>query len=119
MSRARLDGDDVTKLLHIVAPLEDALETLERRGVTLGRFINENHTSQGLPVFRVVANGKESGATPARRLMPSVRKRKFALAADVVVDEVPVPGQSNGHAQPVGYVLRAGVARGPQDHTRG
>jgi DNA gyrase subunit B len=97
----RIQGEQLLALMKLMASLDAALTTLERRGVNFARFL-EKLTPAGLPLFRVKVGGKEEWCYTASEV-DALREREAAkLGHDLVVETAaPVsPGQANGHSPP-------------------
>lgn len=89
----RLDGDELRTLMQAMTTLEDSLETLERRGVSLPGFLTLL-TDKGLPTFRVHVAGREKWCYSREEVDAVRQKERERLGHDVVVEET--PGQTNG-----------------------
>jgi DNA gyrase subunit B len=90
----RLEGAELTELMQIMASLEGALETLERRGVNLPTFL-ARATERGLPVFRVVVAGREEWCYTREDVDALRLRERERLGHDLVVEEAPVPDQGD------------------------
>ncbi len=54
-----LSGPEMEGMLKVMAPLEDALQTLERRGVNLRSYLEQYKEDLGVPGFRIITGGRE------------------------------------------------------------
>jgi DNA gyrase subunit B len=91
----RLEGDALAALMRTMTGLEEALETLERRGVNLPTFLGRA-TERGLPVFRVVVDGREVWCHTREDVDALRAQERERLGHDLVVEETPTPGQGDG-----------------------
>jgi DNA gyrase subunit B len=82
----RLEGKELEALLAALLALEDALITLERRGVFLPTFFARAN-ERGLPMFRVNVGGREHWCN-TRAEVEELRMREMKrLGRDLVVEE--------------------------------
>jgi DNA gyrase subunit B len=96
----QVEGPELANLLRITTALEEALSTLERRGINLATFLARWDAQRGLPLFHVLIGGQEKWCYgPGRAEVDALREsERQRLGHDLVVEEAPVAGQSNGHA---------------------
>ena len=97
-----LDGERLGKLVGVLGELEDSLQILERRGLSLAKFLTKGGAA-GLPVYRVMIGSHEHWfATPAEVDAFRQQEQQRVGGELVVVDEATRPaagnGQTNGHA---------------------
>ncbi len=92
-----LEGDALAALVKLTARLEDALETLERRGLNLATFLTRG-TERGLPVFRVQQGGREEWLHTADDVDKYRQDQEAALGRELVVGEGTPGAGTNGHA---------------------
>ncbi len=93
-----LEGDTLTALTKLTARLEDALQTMERRGLNLATFLAKAN-GHGLPVFRVQLGGKEEWLHSLDEVDEFRQREEARLGRELVVGEgTPTPG-TNGHAE--------------------
>jgi DNA gyrase subunit B len=92
----RIDGGELRELIELMGGLNDALETLERRGVNLASFLTRL-TDKGLPVFRIHVGGQEKWCYSREEVDALRQEERERLGHDVVVDDG--PAQTNGHHQ--------------------
>jgi DNA gyrase subunit B len=93
-----LEGDALAALVKLTARLEDALETLERRGLNLAAFLRRG-TERGLPVFRVQQGGREEWLHTADDVDKYRQDQEAALGRELVVGEGTPGSGTNGHAE--------------------
>ncbi len=93
----RYEGDELRGLMKTMTALNDALETLERRGVNLPAFL-AMATDKGLPLFRVHAGGREEWCRTREEVDALREQERARLGHDVVVDET-ASGSTNGNGQ--------------------
>lgn len=92
----RLDGDELRGLMKAMTALNDALETLERRGINLPHFLAKE-THKGLPLFRVHIGGREEWRHTREEVDALRDQERQRLGHDVVVEEA-ATGNGHGHA---------------------
>ena len=81
--------------------LEDALVTLERRGLNLAGYL-ARATGQGLPVFRVTLAGKEHWFHTQQEVDAFRRQKQEELGRELVMgDESPAGTNGNGHGETI------------------
>jgi DNA gyrase subunit B len=95
-----LEGDALAGLTKLTAKLEDALQTLERRGLNLPTLLART-TEQGVPVFRVQLGGQEKWLHTLDEVDAFQESEQRRLGHELVVGEgTPTPG-TNGHAETI------------------
>jgi DNA gyrase subunit B len=82
----RLEGTELADLLRGMVRLEEALETLERRGINLATFLSRQ-TERGLPLFRVVIAGREEWCHTRQEVDGLRQREQERLGKELVVDE--------------------------------
>ncbi|MFO0843928.1 MAG: DNA gyrase subunit B [Gemmataceae bacterium] len=92
----RLDGDGLRGLMKAMTALNDALETLERRGINLPHFLGKE-THKGLPLFRIHVDGREEWRHTREEVDALRDQERQRLGHDVVVEEA-ATGNGHGHA---------------------
>ncbi|MFO0929041.1 MAG: DNA gyrase subunit B [Gemmataceae bacterium] len=92
----RIDGDDLTTLMKQMIALEEALGTLERRGVNLASFLTRLGP-RGLPSFHVVVAGREEWCYTAEEVAELQTRERERLGHDLVVEDEPTAATTNGH----------------------
>jgi DNA gyrase subunit B len=85
-----LEGERLERLLKVLGELERHLQTLERRGLSLARFLGRV-SAQGLPTFRVLLAGREEWFTSMADVDEFRRREAERLGHELVVTE---PGQA-------------------------
>jgi DNA gyrase subunit B len=95
----RVDGNELRGLMQTMTKMEEALETLERRGVNLAGFLARVN-DKGLPIFRVHIGGREVWCYTSAEVDALRESEQQRLGHDLVVEEeAPGPAQTNGHAE--------------------
>jgi DNA gyrase subunit B len=84
----RIEGEELSTLMQTMAGMEDALVTLERRGVNLPAFL-ARMGPQGLPIFRVVIGGREEWCYTAEEVDALREREQQRLGRDLVVEDTP------------------------------
>jgi DNA gyrase subunit B len=97
-----IDGERLAKLVNILAELEESVQILERRGLSLGQLLAKA-TSAGLPQYRVLLGGNEhwfatSGEVDKFRLEEQKKRGHEFVVAD---DSRPAQSSSNGNGHAV------------------
>ncbi len=92
----RLEGTELTRLMQTMTTLEDALVTLERRGINLVTFLTKAD-GRGLPTFHVLVGGHEKWCHNRQEVDELREAERQRLGRDLVVEDAPAAGQSNGH----------------------
>jgi DNA gyrase subunit B len=94
-----VEGDALIALTRLTARLEDALQTLERRGLNLPTFLTYA-TEQGLPVFRVQLADQEKWLHTADEVDKFRQDAQAKLGHDLVVgDGSPTAASANGQGE--------------------
>jgi DNA gyrase subunit B len=97
---AGLEGERLAKLVQVLGEMEDALQILERRGLTLTSFFARAGAG-GLPVYRVLLGGQEQWFATQAEVDAFRRAEQEKRGGELVVaDETPghAGGNGNGHA---------------------
>ena len=89
----RIEGVQLEALLAAMLTLEEALVTLERRGVFLPTFFARAN-ERGLPMFRVNVGGREHWCQTREEVAELSSRERQRLGRDLVVEESPVEGQT-------------------------
>jgi DNA gyrase subunit B len=84
----RIEGDELSALMQMMTGMEDALVTLERRGVNLPAFL-ARMGPQGLPIFRIVVGGREEWCYTAEEVDALRERERQRLGHDLVVEDAP------------------------------
>jgi DNA gyrase subunit B len=98
-----LAGDELSELVRVTAEMEDALATLERRGINLAKFIT-HLTERGLPTHRVLVGGREEWCYTQDEVDELRRREQERVGHELVVGE-DAPPASNGHGNGHGETL--------------
>jgi DNA gyrase subunit B len=93
----RIGGEQLSALMQTMTNMEDALVTLERRGVNLPVFLARTG-DRGLPVFRVVVGGREEWCHTAEEVDALRERERQRLGRDLVVEDVPTTGTGTAPA---------------------
>jgi DNA gyrase subunit B len=94
-----LQGQELTKLLQVLGRLEGALQTLERRGLSLRDFL-ARHNERGLPLYRVLLGSREEWFYTEDEVDAYRQSQQQRLGHELVVgDETPGQSNGNGHAE--------------------
>jgi DNA gyrase subunit B len=93
-----MEGDALTALTKLTARLEDALQTLERRGLNLASFLAQR-TEQGLPIYRVQLGSREEWKYTVDEVDQFRKVEQEKLGHDLVVGEGTPTAGTNGHAE--------------------
>jgi DNA gyrase subunit B len=100
-----LQGDELSSLLQALNRLEGALQTLERRGLSLRDFL-ARHNERGLPFYRVLLGSHEEWFYTQDEVDAYRQSQQERLGRELVVgDETPTPTNGNGHTNGHGEVL--------------
>jgi DNA gyrase subunit B len=96
-----LEGDRLEKLVAVLGELEESVQILERRGLTLAHLLTKA-TSAGLPLYRVVLAGQEhwfatSADADKFRQDEQTRRGHEFVVADEFRPAMPT-SNGNGHA---------------------
>jgi DNA gyrase subunit B len=81
-----LEGAELEALLKVLARMEDALVTLERRGINLASFL-ARVSERGLPLFRVQVGGREEWCFTREEVDALRRREQERLGRELVVGE--------------------------------
>jgi DNA gyrase subunit B len=95
-----VEGEALTNLTKLTAKLEDALQTLERRGLNLASLLARTN-ERGVPVFRVQLGGREEWLHTDEEVDAFKQREEARLGHELVVGEA-TPGTgngTNGHAE--------------------
>ena len=94
-----IEGDHLTSIVEMITELEEPLETLERRGISLRYFASNHQTSEGLlPRYRIILGREQHWLEDQEQVDAFLTKRKEELghelsvadeALDVAVDDSP------------------------------
>jgi DNA gyrase subunit B len=96
--RAALEGEPLQKLVRVLGELEEALQILERRGLSLVSFLTKGGP-QGLPTYRVLVGGREHWFTSNAEVDAFRKSEQERVGRELVVaDESPEHKEGNGHA---------------------
>jgi DNA gyrase subunit B len=95
-----IEGSELVNLLRMMATLEDALSTLERRGVNLATFLSRWNPERGLPIFHVLIGGQEKWCYTRAEVDALRESERQRLGRDLVVEEAPAAGHPNGQSLP-------------------
>jgi DNA gyrase subunit B len=90
-----LQGGELSALLQVLARLEGALQTLERRGLSLRDFL-ARHNERGLPFYRVLLGSEEKWFYTQDEVDAYRQDQQQRLGHELVVGDE-TPGQLNGH----------------------
>ncbi len=88
-------GADLAALVKVMAPLEDALQILERRGINLATYL-PRAGERGLPPWRVQFAGREEWFHTPEEVDAYREAQEQRLGRELVVEDDTTPG--NGHA---------------------
>lgn len=93
-----LEGEPLAALTRLMARLEDALQTLERRGLNLATFLARGN-ERGVPIYRVQLGGGEEWLHTADDVDAFRKREQERLGRDLVVGEGSPTSTTNGHAE--------------------
>ena len=83
-----VEGEDMRRLTTTLASMEDAIQTLERRGVSLKVHANRiDPTSGRLPLFRVFLGNQEHWAANRQEVDKFVKEKTEELGTELVVND--------------------------------
>jgi DNA gyrase subunit B len=103
-----LDGELLAKLVQLLGEVEDSIQILERRGLTLGQLLAKA-TPGGLPLFRVMLGGQEHWFASAQAVDKFRQDEQTKLGHEfVVADELRPAAPStngNGHAMETIFMM--------------
>jgi DNA gyrase subunit B len=95
-----VEGSDLTELTVLTSKLEDALQTLERRGLNLGTILGLAG-DRGIPVFRVQLGGRETWLHTVDEVDTFQDREQERLGHELEVGEGAPTSGSNGHAETI------------------
>jgi DNA gyrase subunit B len=112
-----IKGEQMVRLVRILAPLEDALVALERRGISLRAHAVRQNASGKLPIYHVFVGSKEHWFTRREDLDAFVSQQEketgnelkvaeCAATADAALSRPPAAETGNGEG-----TVHGGVAR--------
>ena len=83
-----IDGEDMRRLTTTLASMEDAIQTLERRGVSLRAHANRIDVTTGrLPLFRVFLGSEEHWLANRQDVDTFVKKKEAELGTELTVND--------------------------------
>jgi DNA gyrase subunit B len=92
-----LEGEALAGLLEVLSRLEESLQTLERRGVSLADYL-KHAGDRGLPFFRVLFSGRERWFFTQDEVDAFRQAEQTRLGRELVVgDEANGHGNGNGN----------------------
>ncbi|TWU13041.1 DNA gyrase subunit B [Symmachiella macrocystis] len=97
-------GDHLTEIVGMIAELEEPLETLERRGISLRHLAAEHKTEKGLlPRYRLFLGREQHWFNDQEEVDAFLAKCKAEIGGelDVADETLTEPGEENGDKQPV------------------
>ncbi len=95
-----LQGEELSALVQVLHRLEGALQTLERRGLTLRDFLARHSEERGLPFYRVLLGSHEEWFYTQDEVDAYRQEQQQRLGHELVVgDETPGQINGNGHAE--------------------
>jgi DNA gyrase subunit B len=59
IEQRRLEGDELRRVIELLAKLEELVRVIQRRGIDFADFLGQAETLGGLPHFRAVIDGKD------------------------------------------------------------
>lgn len=95
-----ISGDDITRLSHILAAMEEALVALERRGISLRQHAERADRETGkLPVIHVLLGRHEHWFRGRVTLERFLKEQEARRGSELPVDDssVPMPADSEGN----------------------
>jgi DNA gyrase subunit B len=98
-----LQAKELAALLQVLNRLEGALQTLERRGLSLRDFLARNN-ERGLPFYRVLLGSHEEWFYTQDEVDAFRQRKQTELGRELVVGDE-TPAQTNGHTNGHGEVL--------------
>jgi DNA gyrase subunit B len=99
-SERAVEGAALTELTKLTGKLEDALQTLERRGLNLATILGLAN-DRGVPVFRVQLGGRETWLHTLDDVDEFQQREQQRLGHELVVGEGTPTSGSNGHAETI------------------
>ena len=83
-----IEGDDMQRLTTTLASMEDAVQTMERRGVSLRAHANRIDPVTGrLPLFRVFLGSEEHWLANRQEVDAFVKKKEEELGTELTVND--------------------------------
>jgi DNA gyrase subunit B len=83
-----VEGEDMRRLTTTLASMEDAIQTLERRGVSLRAHANRIDPTTGrLPLFRVFLGSQEHWAANRQEVDKFVKEKEQELGTELTVND--------------------------------
>jgi DNA gyrase subunit B len=92
----KLDGERLDRLVKLLSELEDKIQILERRGLSLALLLKQAGPS-GLPTYRVRLGGQEHWFATAAKMDEFLQSKQAELGHDLVVGDEEGSGQANGN----------------------
>jgi DNA gyrase subunit B len=92
-----LEGEALAALVRLLTRLEDKLQTLERRGLSLPAFL-ARETERGLPVYRVLVGAHEEWFHTAEEVDAFRQREQERLGHELPVRDKAAAVNGNGHA---------------------
>ncbi|MGQ9573853.1 MAG: DNA gyrase subunit B [Thermoguttaceae bacterium] len=94
-------GAEMQRLCNLLASLEEALVTLERRGISLRAHAERRDAAGRLPVYHVFLGAEEHWFTTRRELDEFLARREEATGQELRVADQPAaePGEGNGNGR--------------------
>ncbi|MFQ3592013.1 MAG: DNA gyrase subunit B [Gemmataceae bacterium] len=83
----RLSEAELRSLMDLMTPLDQAILTLERRGIALASFLGKLKDGR-LPLFRVVVSGREEWCYSRDEVEALRQQESSRLGRDLVVDDL-------------------------------
>jgi DNA gyrase subunit B len=94
---ASYEGERLERLLRVLGDVEEPLQILERRGLSLPAFLRRVGPA-GLPIYRVLAGGQEHWFPTSAARDAFLKAEQERLGRELVVaDESAAPAGGNGH----------------------
>lgn len=94
-----VEGEELAALVKVLARVEAALITLERRGLNLATFLARGG-ERGLPLYRFIVGAREEWGYTADDADAFRKREQERLGKELVVgDETAGNGHANGHAE--------------------
>jgi DNA gyrase subunit B len=93
-----MEGDVLASLTKLTAKLEDALQTLERRGLNLPALLAKV-SERGVPVFRVQLGAHEEWLYTDEEVDAFKQREEQQLGHELILGEGSPTGGSNGQAE--------------------
>lgn len=95
----RIDGEQMQRLCHILASMEEALTALERRGISVKMHVERMDLETGrLPVFHVFYGRSEHWFTTREQMDEFLQQQEQTTGQEAAVSEAgSVDGEGNGN----------------------